>query len=99
MKRDLNDELLREIGFPTHDELKTFLQKVNSFFDTLTTAEKKVLRATLTDCVDAAKTFTTKVTPQELRAFMQNREPDGAEVTVCVHTTIRSRRKKHDETE
>jgi hypothetical protein len=99
MKRDLNDELLREIGFSTHDELKTFLQKVNSFFDTLTTAEKKVLRATLTDCVDAAKTFTTKVTAQELRAFIQSKEPDGAEVILCVHTTIRSRRKKHDETE
>jgi hypothetical protein len=93
MTGDLDEKLLHEIGFTTHDELKTFLQKVNSFFDTLTTAEKKVLRATMTDCEDAAKTFRTRVTPQELHDFIKSREPLGA-VTVCVHTSTRSRRKK-----
>lgn len=88
MTGDLDDELLREIGFATQDELKTFLQKVNSFFDTLTAAEKKVLRATMTDCVDAARTFKRKVTAEELRTFIQTKGPDHAEMTICIHSTV-----------
>jgi hypothetical protein len=87
MTGDLDEELLREIGFATQDELKTFLQKVNSFFDTLTVAEKKVLRATMTDCVDAARTFKKKVTAEELHKFIQSKGPDAAEMTVCIHST------------
>ncbi len=93
MTGDLDKDLLQEIGFATQDELKTFLQKVNSFFDTLTTAEKKVLRATMTDCVDAARTFKRKVTPEELRTFIQTKGPDKAEMTVCIHSTVTKHKK------
>lgn len=95
MTGDLDDELLREIGFATQAELKTFLQKVNSFFETLTAAEKKVFRATMTDCVDAARTFKRKVTAEELHKFIQGKGPDAAEMTVCIHSTV-AKRKKSD---
>ena len=95
MTGDLDDELLREIGFATQDELKTFLQKVNSFFETLTAAEKKVFRATMTDCVDAARTFKRKVTAEELHKFIQGKGPDTAEMTVCIHSTV-TKHKKSD---
>ena len=88
MTGDLDDELLREIGFATQDELKTFLQKVNSFLDTLTAAEKKVFRATMTDCVDAARTFKRKVTAEELTKFIRTKGPDAAEMIVCIHSTV-----------
>ena len=93
MTGDLDKDLLHEIGFATQDELKAFLQKVNSFFDTLTAAEKKVFRATMTDCVDAARTFKRKVTAEELHKFIQGKGPDRAEMTVCIHSTIPRRKK------
>ncbi len=98
MTGDLDDELLREIGFATQGELKTFLQKVNSFFDTLTAAEKKVFRATMTDCTDAARTFKRKVTAEELTTFIRSKGPDAAEMTVCIHSTV-TKHKKGDEAE
>jgi hypothetical protein len=98
MTGDLDEELLREIGFTTQGELKTFLQKVNSFFDTLTTAEKKVFRATMTDCVDAARTFKRKVTAEELTTFIRSKGPDVAEMTVCIHSTV-TKHKKGDDAE
>jgi hypothetical protein len=98
MTGDLDKDLLHEIGFATQDELKTFLQKVNSFFEALTPAEKKAFRATMTDCVDAARTFKRKVTPEELRTFIQTKGPDRVEMTVCLHGTI-PKRKKGDKVE
>jgi hypothetical protein len=97
MTGDLDNELLREMGFATQDELKTFLQKVNSFFDTLTAAEKKVFHATMTDCTDAARTFKRKVTAEELTKFIRSKGPDTAEMTVCIHSTIPPHRKRETE--
>jgi hypothetical protein len=98
MTGDLDDELMREIGFATQDELKTFLQKVNSFFETLTVAEKKAFRATMTDCVDAARTFKRKVTAEELTKFIRAKGPDAVEMTICIHSTV-TKHKKDDEAE
>ena len=96
MTGDLDNDLLHEIGFASQDELKAFLRKVNSFFDTLTTAEKKAFRATMTDCVDAARTFKRKVTAEELTTFIRSKGPDAAELTICIHSTI-VKHKKGDE--
>jgi hypothetical protein len=98
MTGDLDKDLLHEIGFATQGELKTFLEKLNIFFDTLTAAEKKAFRATMTDAVDAARTFKRKVTAEELTAFIRSKGPDTAEMTICIHSTV-VRRKKDDEGE
>ena len=93
MANKLDDELLQEIGFVSDNELKAFLQKMNQFFLTLTPTEKKVLRATLRDCPEAVRSFHVKVTLDQLREFMKNREPQDAEFTTCVLGQISKRKK------
>jgi|ERR1035437_1706880 hypothetical protein len=97
MPYDLGNTILHEIGFSTQEELKAFLQKLNAFIKTLTEAEKKVFRASLSNSVDAAQTFRPEVTANQLRAFLKKSEPDDAEF-ITIIWGLRSKRKKHPKT-
>jgi type IV secretory pathway ATPase VirB11/archaellum biosynthesis ATPase len=97
MPNELDDKILHEIGFSTQEELKAFLKKLNAFMNTLPEAEKKVLRASLSNSEAAARTFSPDVTPDQLRAFLKSCEPEDAECILIVWG-LRSKSKKPSKT-
>ncbi len=96
MKKNRDEEILQEIGL-SDLELRGFLHKLKAFAGTLTPAERKVLRANLSDCEEAVETFNISVTQMELRKFIKLRQPDCEDFTCCVNGTGNSTRKTRPE--
>jgi hypothetical protein len=88
--KDVDNELLREIGMSDED-LKEFLHKLKNFIGTLTEPEKKILRFNLPSSAQAVKTFNVKVTQKQLHDFIKQREPECAAFTCCVNGPGRSK--------
>ena len=78
------DEILHEIGL-SEEKLRTYLRKLNEFYDSLTAGEKKVLRASLPSCAQAVRSFRTDVTREQLRNFIRERAPARAHFTCGVN--------------
>jgi hypothetical protein len=88
--KDVDNELLREIGMSDQD-LRIFLHKLKDFIGTLTEPEKKILRFNLPSSAEAVKTFNVKVTQKQLHDFIKQREPDCAAFTCCVNGPMKSK--------
>jgi hypothetical protein len=91
MTDNLDDDILREIGFTKYDDLKAFLQKLKDFSATLNTVEKKVFRANLSTCAEAVLTFSFEVTQEQLSAYIKGAEPGCDDFSCCINGTGHSK--------
>ena len=71
-----HDEMLKGLNLK-HDELVDLLTKFESFHSSLNPQQQQVINSSLPSAVDAAKSFSPNVTPQNLQQLLSDSSTSG----------------------
>ncbi len=81
-------KLLKGLCFKDDDQLRRYLHKLCSFFQSLDEPEKRVFLASLPGAAEALLSFRLEITVTELEDFLREREEPFGGVIVNVHKIV-----------
>lgn len=81
-----HDEMLKGLNLK-HDELVDLLTKFESFHSSLNPQQQQVINSSLPSAVDAAKSFSPNVTPQNLQQLLSDSSTSGTAMMAYAQET------------